>query len=240
MIIDVHNHLGFRYDLGIDDVGMLRMMDRAGVDMAVCFSQPVTWDNDYVLQKAKEHPDRFIPFAGINPWRGTAARDELRHCFERGARGLKLHPVRDAFSLAEKALVNPIFELCDEWRVPIICHGMDDWTNTPWQFSEMAGRFPGVTLIMAHGGHNFLREDAITILKDKRQPNLYVDTSVMYGSFVRRYVDEVSPDRVIMGTDTPAEAFEVEMKKIETWIENKSHRALIMGGNIARILGLKA
>lgn len=236
MIIDAHSHLGFRYDLGMDDVELLRRMDRAGVDMAVCFSQPVVWNNDYVLEKAKEHPDRIIPFAGINPWRGTA-RDDLRRCLDRGARGLKLHPVRDSYSLAEKRLVDPLFEICAERKVPILCHGLDEWSNTPWQFNEMAQRFPEVTLIMAHGGHNWLREDAIEVVK--RNPNLYVESSIMYSGYVRRYVEEVSPERVLMGTDSPVEVFEVEMKKIEMAVEDKGHRALVMGGNIARILGLK-
>lgn len=236
MIIDAHSHLGFRYDLGMDDVELLRRMDRAGVDMAVCFSQPVVWNNDYVLEKAKEHPDRIIPFAGINPWRGTA-RDDLRRCLDRGARGLKLHPVRDSYSLAEKRLVDPLFEVCAERKVPILCHGLDEWSNTPWQFNEMAQRFPEVTLIMAHGGHNWLREDAIEVVK--RNPNLYVESSIMYSGYVRRYVEEVSPERVLMGTDSPVEVFEVEMKKIEMAVEDKGHRALVMGGNIARILGLK-
>ena len=67
MIIDAHNHLGFRYDLGMSTDDLLRRLDRAGVDKAVCFAQPVVWDNDYVLRAAKEHPDRIIPFAGIDP-----------------------------------------------------------------------------------------------------------------------------------------------------------------------------
>ncbi len=235
MIIDAHSHLGFRYDLGMDDVELLRRMDRAGVDMAVCFSQPVVWNNDYVLEKAKEHPDRIIPFAGVNPWRATA-RDDLRGWIERGARGVKLHPVRDSYSLAEKRLVDPIFQVCAERKVPILCHGLDEWSNTPWQFHEMARRFPEVTLIMAHGGHNWLREDAIEVVK--RNPNLYVESSIMYSGYVRRYVEEVSPERVLMGTDSPVEVFEVEMKKIEMAVDDKRHRALVMGGNLARILGL--
>ena len=237
MIIDVHVHLGSRYDMGINDLDLLRCMDRAGVDMVVCFSLPPFWNNDYVLEKAKEHPDRLIPFAGVDPWQETAS-DKLRRCLDRGARGLKLHLVRDCCSLADEKLVNPLFEICTQRKVPVLCHGMNEWTNTPWQFYEMAQRFPEVNLIMAHGGHNWLREDAISILK-RGNRNLYVDTSVMYGSYVKRWVEEVSPERVVMGTDSPAETFEVEMKKMEMWIENKEHRALVMGGNIARILGLK-
>ncbi len=101
----------------------------------------------------------------------------------------------------------------------------------------MARRFPDVTLIMAHGGHNWLREDAIEVVK--RNTNLYVESSIMYSGYVRRYVEEISPERVLMGTDSPVEVFEVEMKKIEMAVDDKTHRALVMGGNIARILELK-
>jgi predicted TIM-barrel fold metal-dependent hydrolase len=236
MIIDAHNHLGFRYDLGMDTDDLLRRLDKAKVDKAVCFAQPVVWDNDYVLRAATQHPDRIIPFAGVDPWRKTAV-DDVRRCFEHGARGLKLHPVRDSFSLAEPRLVNPLFELCAEWKAPIISHGMNEWSNTPWQFNEMAQRFPQVTLIMAHGGHNWLRDDAIEVVR--RHTNLYVETSVMYSDYVRRYVDTVSPERVLMGTDTPTEEHGVEIGKIMAAVPDPAKRALVMGGNIARILDIK-
>jgi predicted TIM-barrel fold metal-dependent hydrolase len=235
MIIDVHNHLGFRGDLGMCENELLKRMDRAGVDMAVCFPLPVFWDNDYVLEKAKAHPDRIIPFAGINPW-WPNAREDLQRFLDQGARGLKLHPVRDAYSLAEKRLVDPLFEVCAERKVPVLCHGLHEWSNGPWQFNEMANRFPSVSLIYAHGGHNWLREDAIEVVK--RNHNLYVDSSLMYSYYVTRYVEEISPERVLMGTDTPTEVFEVEMKKIEMAVPDTEKRELVMGGNIARILNL--
>jgi len=236
MIIDAHNHLGFRFDLGMSDRDLLGRMDKDGVDMAVCFSQPVVWDNAYVLTKAKEHPDRIIAFAGINPWRQTAPEDLLK-CLDSGARGVKLHPVRDAYSLADKRLVDPIFTVCAQRKVPILCHGLCEWSNTPWQFSEMARRFPEVTLIMAHGGHLWLREDAIEVVK--RHSNLYVESSLMYSGYIRRYVREISAERVMMGTDSPVDEFRVEMKKIEMAVDDQRERELVMGGNIARLLGLK-
>jgi hypothetical protein len=42
-----------------------------------------------------------------------------------------------------------------------------------------------------------------------------------------------------MGTDTPTEVHEVEMRKIEIAVPDLMKRALVMGGNIARILRLK-
>jgi len=206
MIIDSHNHLGCRGDLVMDDTELLKRMDRAGIDMAVCFPLPVSWNNEYVLDMAKTHSDRIIPFVGFNPWLPNV-RDDLIRCLDQGGLGLKLHPVRDSYSLAEKRLVDPLFEVCAERKVPVLCHGLHEWSNGAWQFNEMARRFSSVTLIYAHGGHNWLREDAIEVVK--RNTNLYVESSLMYSQYVRRYVEEISPERVLMGTDTPTEVFEV-------------------------------
>ncbi len=44
---------------------------------------------------------------------------------------MKLHPVRDSYSLANRELVDPMFEVYTEFDVPVLCHGMDEWSNTP-------------------------------------------------------------------------------------------------------------
>lgn len=74
----------------------------------------------------------------------------------------------------------------------------------------------------------------------RRNPNLYVETSVMYSDYVHRYVEQIAAERVLMGTDTPTEVHEVEMRKIEAAVPDPKKRALVMGGNLARILGIKA
>lgn len=89
MIIDAHNHIGERHDLRLTAENLVRLMDRAGVDMAVAFSFPKLWDNDYVARAVKAFPDRLIGFVGVNPWEPGAA-DEVRRGIETLAlRGLK-------------------------------------------------------------------------------------------------------------------------------------------------------
>jgi predicted TIM-barrel fold metal-dependent hydrolase len=236
VIIDAHNHIGERRDLQMSAERLIRLMDRAGVDKAVVFSFPKLWDNDYVARAVRQFPDRLIGFVGVNPWEASAA-DQVRRGFEHlGMRGLKLHPVRDSYSLAEGRLVDPLFRVCEEFGRPVLCHGADEWSNTPWAFREVAGRFPQIPFIMAHGGQNWLREDALDALR--KTPNLYVDTSVMYTGYVRRVAQEISPTRLLMGTDTPTEVFEYEMKKIETAIADRATRQLVMGENIAKLIGV--
>ena len=161
----------------------------------------------------------------------------LRKLLDSDARGLKLHPVRDSYSLAEGRLVDPLFQLCADFKVPIISHGMNEWSNTPWQFHEMCRRFPNVNLIMAHAGHNWLRDDALEVAR--RNQNLYIETSVVYSDYVRQYVELIGPERVIMGTDSPTGHHEVEIEKIRIAVPDAAKRALVMGGSIAGLIGLR-
>src|SRR2546430_4668405 len=48
-------------------------------------------DNDSVLEAAKAHPERFIPFAFLNASLGAEAHDEFDRTMAAGARGVKLH-----------------------------------------------------------------------------------------------------------------------------------------------------
>ncbi len=91
----------------------------------------------------------------------------------------------------------------------------------------MVGRFPDVSLIMVHGGRNWLREDAIEVTK--RNSNIYAESSVMYSQYVTRVVEEFSPDRVLMSTDSPTEVFETEAKKITMTVQDPEVRVLVMG-----------
>src|SRR5438552_1143743 len=72
---------------GHDVVGVLLAWDaESGTGLP-----PLT--NDYVAGCVEKHPDAFVGFASVDPWKGKAAVAELRRAIaELGLRGLKLHP----------------------------------------------------------------------------------------------------------------------------------------------------
>src|SRR5207302_880313 len=54
--------------------------------------------NDHVAAAVREHPDVFMAFGGVDPWKGRLAIDEARRCREvLGFRGLKFNPGRQHF-----------------------------------------------------------------------------------------------------------------------------------------------
>ena len=57
-------------------------------------------------------------------------------------------------------------------------------------------------------------------------------------SDVRVAYARVGPEKIVMGSEYPGSDFDLERMKIAKAIEDPSDRALVEGGNIARILGI--
>ena len=144
--IDIHTHIPrhpslddygiepglrrmFRMEGEPDDVERMVERYRAIDAMAVVFSvdaETATGDkpdpNDYVAETMERFPDVFIGFATVDPWKGPAAVRELeRSVKELGLRGLKLHPIHQAF-FPDDEQFKPLFDKCEELGVPVLMH----------------------------------------------------------------------------------------------------------------------
>jgi len=93
-----------------------------------------------------------------------------------------------------------------------------------------------VPTIIAHMGAVWNVPDAILVAE--RTPNLYLDTSATLLADVRRAYRRLGPDKILMGTEWPGHDFDLERMKIGKAILDDADRALVEGGNMARLLGL--
>ena len=60
-----------------------------------------------------------VPFCRLDPEADPLA--EAERCLAAGARGIKLHPRAEGFTLDHPAL-RPVFALADERRLPVLVH----------------------------------------------------------------------------------------------------------------------
>lgn len=237
MIIDAHNHLGFRKGVNFPTETLISWLDKAGVDGCVVTTHPESIDNDYVANAQKQYPRRIFGYAVVNPWLYSAER-ELERCFtELNMYGLKLNPIRHGFALDRHQIVDPIFEICDHYKKPVLCHGESDIFNMPGKFEEMARTFPNVPVIMAHMGQPDAVESALRAAN--RYENIYLDTAGVSLGTLKRAIKEVDPHKILMGTDAEWGRFELSMELVKRATDDEEIRSLIMGGNIIRLLGLK-
>lgn len=242
MILDMHAHVGkpnyaYRASEYTND-DLAAQMKQSAVAKSCVFSFYDVQDNEYV-GKACRGRDDLIPFAFINP-KDPDAKAKLEHLFgTEKFRGLKLHPFAHGFHLNNFKIVDPMFELCEHYQAPILCHGLaDNAYNTVYAFAEMADRFPKVNLVMAHGGFMWSRAEAVRA--SKTRPNLFIETTCLLPQGIADGVDDIGAEKYIFGSDLPWGDYDVEILKIKKAVRKDRDVELVLGGNLARLLRLSS
>lgn len=211
--------------------------------------------NDLIGAAAAAHDDVFIPFAGIDPWKGERAVDELRRCHaEFGIRGVgELNPTRQKFYPNDERLF-PIWEVCQELGLVVMFHmgfagagagrpgGMgfelEPVRAIPY-LDQLAARFPELSIIHAHPGWPFHHE-ALAVCWHKS--NVYIDLSGFAPRYfpdeVVHYANSLIQDRVLFGTDWPVIPIDRWMDEFAELPIKDSVRPKILRDNAVRLLGL--
>jgi predicted TIM-barrel fold metal-dependent hydrolase len=249
LVIDAHIHLG----RGDEHYGqqalwdrkthflaedMLSLMDEVGIDKAVAFGlgRPVFEDRvKPVIDAVQRFPERFIGFFWANPHEPGGRAAFMRAVREYGLKGLKLHPIIDSYQ-ANHGIVFPLIEAAGELGVPVTIHSHQPGSQ-PALIGDLASRFPRVTIIMAHMGMAAYR-DAIYVAE--KESNVILETSAQPWThrIVRVAATRIGIDRIVYGSDAPLHHPKVELAKIEVAGLTDEEKRKILGGNMARLLGL--
>jgi predicted TIM-barrel fold metal-dependent hydrolase len=248
-IIDAHMHLGRgdehygkqalwdqKAQFLADD--MKSLLDQVGIDHAVVFGLGRATEEDRVrpvLDAVQRYPERFTGFFWANPWETGSRAAFVRAVREYGLRGLKLHPIIDSYQ-ANHSVVFPLLEAAGELGVPVTIHSHQPGSQ-PALIGDLANRFPTVTVIMAHMGMAAYK-DAIYVAQ--KEPNIILETSAQPWThrIIRGAADKIGVHRIVYGSDAPLHHPKVELTKIEVAGLDPEQRALVLGGNIARIVGI--
>lgn len=250
MVIDCHVHptapaagpreCGEYFIRYADRVGITVM----GVSLGPTFHQQPTpeqveADNDYNMELVSLFPDRFFAYANLNPNHLYHSLGEIERCIVKGnCTGIKLwvalrcnHPNLDC--IADRAA---------ELGVPILQHtffragGNLPGESSPLDLAELAARHPHTVFIGAHAGLNW--EMGIKALRDV--PNVLVDTCGFdpEAGYTGMAVRELGAQRVVYGSDATGRSFASQLAKVYGADISDQDKALILGGNMGRILKL--
>ena len=153
--------------------------------------------NDRVIAEAEASDGRLVPFCRLDP--GADPIAEAERCLARGARGIKLHPRSDRFTL-DHPEVERLFALADERRLPILVHAGRGIPALGRHAYELTGSHPSARLILAHAGISDL--SWLWRHADER-PNLLYDTSWWTPADFQALFSLVPPGRILLGSDAP-------------------------------------
>ncbi len=153
--------------------------------------------NDMVIAESEASNGRLFPFCRLDP--ATQPLAEARRALDAGARGIKLHPRAESFTLHHPDL-QPVFELAHERRLPILCHAGRGIPALGRHSIEVCSRYPGLRLILAHAGIS----DLSWIWREAADhPNLFFDTAWWSPSDVQALFALVPPGQILMASDAP-------------------------------------
>jgi len=244
-----------------DDAAILASHDAAGIHKTLItgFDEASTAESTFVSNESVEaiagrHPDRFLPFAGVDILRGAEGVRELeRWIRERGFRGLSLRPFMIGLPPDDRRYY-PFYEKCIELGIPVSMHASANWTTGrpselahPRHFDGVACDFPELRLILSHGGYPWVLEACLLAWK---HPNLYLELAAHRPRYfasadwepLLRLGQTKIQDKVLYGTDAfllgraPADlvaefrALPIRAEVMEMWLWR----------NAARLLGLDA
>ena len=253
LVFDCHTYMGkLNVADGIDlpevcDAhAMVALMDQAGVDKVLAMASGASGPeyvegNDLIAKGMKAYPGRIYGLARINPHKGERSTEDLKYWIrERGLCGLKLSATADGFVVNDKDLLGPIMETAEELGVPVMMHSELSIRCTPALIADLAMDFPGVNIIVAHMGMYEGHVEAITF--GRRVKNLFLETSfIPRPTIVRKAVMTIGAEKLLYGSDAPYFDFEFALDKIAKYARLSDEEArLVLGGNIARLLGVES
>ena len=142
----------------------------------------------FPLHEADRHPAYRVPNDRVLDWAAPATAGscrwlaststrirsrEARRAMARGARGIKLHPRAQAFTV-DDARLEPVFALAEEERLPVLIHAGRGMPPIGAHLAAVAARHPGAILILAHAA--IVDQERIADLIAGRA-NVFFDTS---------------------------------------------------------------
>jgi len=213
---------------------------------------PVT--NDYVAEAVRTYPDVFLGFASVDPWKGAVAVAELaRAVTVLGLRGLKCHPIVQAFYLSDRRFY-PLWECCAALKIPLLVHtgttgvgaGVPGGNGLKLKYAQpiphiddVAADFPDLTIIGAHPSWPW-QEEMLAIAVHKT--NVYIDLSGWSPKYfppsLVRYANTLLQDRVLFGSDYPFLTPERWIADFDKAGFKPEVREKILLKNAKRLLGL--
>jgi predicted TIM-barrel fold metal-dependent hydrolase len=234
--------------------GLLEAMDQNGVARSVVCgfpwqgSEQVRRENAYLVESARQYPDRIIPFIGL-PQEEKAALTELEQSARAGAQGIgEWAPGTYGDRLWNIDAMRPLFAAIKEKGLPLLIH-CNEPLGHPYSgkgkvgladMGTLVAALQGITVILAHWGGGFFFYELMPEVAAICQ-GVYYDTAASPFLYNKRIyqiaIAIVGPQRILFGSDyplIPPARYKQEMQ--ETGIAEKELEA-ILGLNAQRLLG---
>ena len=202
-LFDVHTHIGQNDPDGMKQnagqlTDVLRLAEAEGA-FVFPMHEPDGYarPNDAVIAQADASNGLLVPFCRVNPHDDAVA--EAERALAAGARGVKLHPRAERFTL-DHPQVRRVVALADERTLPVLVHAGRGIPALGLHAVELADEFPNARLILAHAGICDLSW-IWRVAPD--HPNLLFDTAWWMPADLVTLFSLVPPGQILLASDAP-------------------------------------
>lgn len=239
---DSHTHVGENDPDGV--VGtvprLLQKLDEAGHAGAVLITsqEPGGYPpaNDRILKEAANANGRLIPYLRVDPRLGADAVTEAERALALGARGIKMHPRGEAFSVSD-ATVYDIGRVAAAYGVPIMLHAGRGIPALGDDVLRLIDAIDGLNVILGHAGISDLSWIGV---EAKNHPGLFFDTAWWSTPSILMLFATVSPDRIVYASDTPYGSPKtistISMRAAAVAGHSDDEKRAIFGGNLLALV----
>ena len=169
--------------------------------------------NEFVAAYVRQHADRLVGFAAVDPSCPSEAIDDLRRAYEKlGMQGVTVWPAAQDFHPASSGAMRIYAEAC-RLRTPVIFDLDVQASPTsrmefarPYLLDEVAREFPGLSIVVSQLGHPWIEE---TLALLGKHDHVLADISGLlhhqwqaYNALVLAYQAGVM-DKLLFGSNFP-------------------------------------
>lgn len=262
MIIDGHSHV----TLPIEE--HIKLMDKAGIDKTILFSttfhpelannaqevkEEMKYLNDLLagkkgsmvdIRKASvmeliyainQYPNHYIGFGAVPI--GLSLNDTKHYIQENIIKNNLAGIGEFTLGVGQAHLLEIIFQAVQEFnKMPIWIHAFNPYTlNDIKETVSIANQFPDIPVILGHlGGSNWIE----TMDMVAKMPNLYLDTSAFFSTFVLSTIINEIPEKCIFGVDRPFGDIELSKQAILKYSKSPDIAKAVLGENMEKILAI--
>jgi len=238
-IIDIHAHLGGTAWFQADREGLLRAMQRAGIQQMAVSSRLAVASNfaegNFKLKAALDGAPQLLGYVVVNPAYTEVSVQEMRRYL--GARnfvGIKIHP-RASGQPLDSAATRSLANSFRRYQKPLLAHV---WGEADVRALEaLAQECPTVKMIAAHAGGDAW---ASCLALAERQLNIRLEpfTGGAERDKLEEGIERIGAHRILFGTNFPVLNPGVALGMVADSRLSEADKNLILGGNAMKLFGL--
>jgi predicted TIM-barrel fold metal-dependent hydrolase len=202
---DAHTHEGQNDPDGVVGTAprLLEKLDAAGHRGAVLISsmEPTGYrePNDRILSIAAQSDGQLIPYLRVDPRQGPASVAEAERSLANGARGIKMHPRGEAFSVSDPT-VTDLGRVAAAHGVPILFHAGRGIPALGEDVLRLLEQVDDLNVILGHAGISDLSWIGPEAADN---PGLFFDTAWWSMPSILMLFATVAPRQIVYASDTP-------------------------------------